>query len=146
MVFLSSFMRLNRLYRTSLIDLGCNSGTYNSHDLSFLLFPFPSPLSSPPLYGHIRLWRLGFSFLFSAVANSYFLILPSSSYLQGHGGRMLKICGSLFSSLLMGEISGNNFSEFRQLPVYHLQFSCWYDMCITFRFFLTVTSCYLIYT
>lgn len=122
-------------YETSLADSGCNSGLYNSHDLSFLLFPFPSPLPSPLLHGHTRLWRLGVSFPFSAVANSYFFILPSSSYMQGHRREMLKVCGSLFSSVFMGKISGNNFSGFRQLPVHYLQFSCWYDMCITFRFF-----------
>lgn len=121
-------------YGTSLTDSGCSSGLYNSHDVSFLLFPFPSPLPSPLLHGHTRLWRLGLPFLFRQHQTLIFLFFHHLPIGRVTGEGTLKVCGS-FSLLLIGKISGNHFSGFRQLPVRHLQFPCWYDMCITFRGF-----------
>lgn len=115
-------------YKTSLIDLGRNSGLYNIH-----AFPIPLPIAFTPASWAYKALETGASFSFSAVANSYFLILPSSSYVQGHRGT-LKVCGVYLVHTVWEKYLGIIFSGYRQLPVDHLQFSCWCDMCITFSF------------
>lgn len=64
------------------------------------------------------------------------LLFSYSSIIFLHAGSQGNTQGlwHLFSLHCMGKISGNHFSGYRQLPVDHLQFSCWCDMCITFSF------------
>lgn len=122
-----------QIYETFLVDLGCESVLYKSNNLTFLLFPLPSPLPLLMLQEHTGLWRVGFPLPF--YRSSLFFLFFHHLLTQGHRRGMLKVCSSLFGSFLMRKISGDHFSEFRRLPVHHLQFSCWCDMCITFRFF-----------
>jgi len=68
-----------QIYETFLVDLGCESVLYKSNNLTFLLFPLPSPLPSLILQEHTGLWRVGFPLPFLQ-KQSFFLILPSSSY------------------------------------------------------------------
>lgn len=132
-VILPSFMGLNRFMKHSWWTWGVNLSY-----ISLIIWPFCFSLCL--LLCHHSCFRNtqgygGWVFLCLFYRSSLFFLFFHHLPTQGHRRGMLKVCSSLFGSLLMRKISGDHFSEFRRLPVHHLQFSCWCDMCITFRFF-----------
>lgn len=120
---------MKQTYRTSLVDSGCCSGLYNSHDLS--CFFHSSLCSSPLLHEPTRLWRLVFP-CFSCSSKllfSYSSIFTLSRYrvTKEECSRSVAVQFTLNGI----NICGNNFSEFRQLD--HLQSSV-DTMCVAFSF------------